>query len=577
MADALKQAGNKFFAAKQYSKAIKKYTDALAKDPSDEDAAIILANRSASYTLLNKYDLAVADAEHAAERRPRWPKAQVRLAEALSRKHAFFQAESAWKLAIEYSENEDDRKRYTVLMEQASQAAEKSREKNKPDRPNYGKLDSAADTWYAKLERAQREGRPPPTPLPVGLAISCLAWHNCESSWTEIDKGVQILPNKQAKTELFHPHTLSGLVDTILTDHAAFHITWMPKDGQPLLEKLTHLLQAESTYGDFAKYINGKWNGAKIIDDLDKQIAEKGRDRVRRMTASVIYGRIIAAFLTTTSSNYGISTETYRLAIEILEAGNRKWAHEDLDVRGHVFSRTVIRNTRLQILRCLIAGRMGAKTPAAKRAFPLSDIEKAAKAVLDDKIPESYWAESADDPTFRLSFDDLPRWEATAAIGLVHNKRATEPFEDMPRGKVVFADVEEARKAAKYYDSAASMMPDDFHDKSTMMWIALYNHLRAGGLRVAAIRDRVAAAERVDAILEPYFGLDSHQTEQYKFCKTQCDALAQIPPSVSVKPIPTFRNLPGRDPRDFISEKIWQGLAGDAGVVDIVGLPANLQ
>lgn len=120
MADALKQAGNKHYAAKEYAKAVKKYTEALTKNPSDEDAAVILANRSASYTLLNQYDLgtsrslerrwqrevmvgdktdclcaAVADAQHAAERRPRWPKAQVRLAEALSRKHAFFQAEAA--------------------------------------------------------------------------------------------------------------------------------------------------------------------------------------------------------------------------------------------------------------------------------------------------------------------------------------------------------------------------------------------------------------------------------------------------------------------------------------------------
>ncbi|GAA5954373.1 hypothetical protein JCM8115_004566 [Rhodotorula mucilaginosa] len=527
MANALKQAGNKHFGAKEYAKAVKKYTEALTKNPSDDDAAVILANRSASYTLINKYDLAVADAQHAAERRPRWPKAQVRLAEALSRKLAFFQAEAAWKLAIEYSESEDDKKRYGVLMEQARQAAENSREKNKPNRPIYEKLDSPDDTWFARLMRAVEE---------------------------PIDKGVQLMPNKQAKTELFHAYTLSGLVDTILTDHAAFHITWTPKDGQSLLEKLTHILQAESTYGDFAKYLNGKWNGDKIIDDLDKQIAEKGRHQVRRMTASVIYGRIITAFLTTTSSQWGIAVESYKLAIDILEAGNRKWAAtEDLDERGHVFSPTIIRSTRLQVLRCLIGGRQVAKTPAAKRAFSLSEIEKAARAVLEDTIPESFWGVGEDDPRFRLAFDSLPRWEAIAGLGFAHGNRAAEPLGDFPTGKVVFADLEEARKAAKYYDEAVAMMPDDFHDKPGLMWIALYYHLRAGGLRVAAIRDRVAAAERVEAILEPYFGRDSRKTEQYKFCKTQCDSLAHIPPS------------------------IWKGLAGDAGVVDIIGLPDNLQ
>lgn len=42
------------------------------------------------------------------------------------------------------------------------------------------------------------------------------------------------------------------------------------------------------------------------------------------MTASVIYGRIISAFLTTTSSQWGVAVESYKLAIDILEAGNRK-------------------------------------------------------------------------------------------------------------------------------------------------------------------------------------------------------------------------------------------------------------
>lgn len=109
-----------------------------------------------------------------------------------------------------------------------------------------------------------------------------------------------------------------------------------------------------------------------------------------------------------------------------------------------------------------------------------------------------------DDPRFRLAFDSLPRWEAIAGLGFAHGNRAAEPLGDFPTGKVVFADLEEARKAAKYYDEAVAMMPDDFHDKPGLMWIALYYHLRAGGLRVAAIRDRVAAAERVEAILEPY-------------------------------------------------------------------------
>lgn len=119
-------------------------------------------------------------------------------------------------------------------MEQAAQAAEKSREKNKPSRPLYEEFDSPDETWLARLTRAVEERRFNPVSQ-GGLSLSCYAWEACENSWQAIDKGVQLMPNKQAKTELFHAYTLSGLVDTILTDHARFHITWTPKDGQSLL------------------------------------------------------------------------------------------------------------------------------------------------------------------------------------------------------------------------------------------------------------------------------------------------------------------------------------------------------
>ncbi len=56
MADALTQAGNKHVGAKEYAKAVKKYTEALDQGPADEEAAAILANRSATYTRLQDFD-----------------------------------------------------------------------------------------------------------------------------------------------------------------------------------------------------------------------------------------------------------------------------------------------------------------------------------------------------------------------------------------------------------------------------------------------------------------------------------------------------------------------------------------
>ncbi|BGP53472.1 hypothetical protein JCM8202_001116 [Rhodotorula sphaerocarpa] len=112
-------------------------------------------------------------------------------------------------------------------------------------------------------------------------------------------------------------------------------------------------------------------------------------------------------------------------------------------------------------------------------------------------------------------------------------------------------------------------MPDDFPDKRVILFFALYGHLRAGGLRVAAIRARFAQIEHIDSLVAPYFG-PIPSFEQRTFCLNQHNALEQIPPQVVVRPIPTFRCPPGRNPHDFISEQTWQGLEGDAGVVDII-------
>lgn len=60
MADAamLKAAANALFGKKKYPQAIEKYTQALAAPSlTDDEAAVILSNRSAAYTLLSKFDL----------------------------------------------------------------------------------------------------------------------------------------------------------------------------------------------------------------------------------------------------------------------------------------------------------------------------------------------------------------------------------------------------------------------------------------------------------------------------------------------------------------------------------------
>lgn len=123
---------------------------------------------------------------------------------------------------------------------------------------------------------------------------------------------------------------------------------------------------------------------------------------------------------------------------------------------------------------------------------------------MQHEIDEDYWSVAGEGMWYRGAYDYMPRWEATATLGLISNNRAIAPIQDAPAGKVLFADVEQAKQSAKHYDATAELMPDDFPDKRVILFFALCGHLRAGGLRVAAIRARFAQIEHIDSLVAPY-------------------------------------------------------------------------
>ena len=71
MSDALKAEGNKAFAAKDFSTAIDKFSQAIEVDPSNH---VLYSNRSGSYASLKQYDKALEDANKITEIKPDWSK-----------------------------------------------------------------------------------------------------------------------------------------------------------------------------------------------------------------------------------------------------------------------------------------------------------------------------------------------------------------------------------------------------------------------------------------------------------------------------------------------------------------------
>ena len=79
-ADEYKAEGNKYFAAKEFEKAIDSFTKAIEVSP--EPNHVLYSNRSGSYASLKNFTKALDDAQECIKINPSWPKGYTRLATA---------------------------------------------------------------------------------------------------------------------------------------------------------------------------------------------------------------------------------------------------------------------------------------------------------------------------------------------------------------------------------------------------------------------------------------------------------------------------------------------------------------
>ena len=96
--DNLKAQGNAAFSAKEYSKAITLYTDAIELDP---DNYTLYSNRSGAYCASGKFDQAAADARKVIQLKPDWVRGHTRLGAALQGLEDWEEAEQAYLKALE--------------------------------------------------------------------------------------------------------------------------------------------------------------------------------------------------------------------------------------------------------------------------------------------------------------------------------------------------------------------------------------------------------------------------------------------------------------------------------------------
>lgn len=125
------------------------------------------------------------------------------------------------------------------------------------------------------------------------------------------------------------------------------------------------------------------WAARDIITDLDKRLATETRQDVRRAVSTIIRGRVVSAGLLGFSKDQrGGAVRELKLALAVLEEGNRKWADVPFDERGNTFRPTFVRNVRVALLKALLAAHRDLKTVAAQRVYKLSDIEDLANQII---------------------------------------------------------------------------------------------------------------------------------------------------------------------------------------------------
>ncbi|BGP18969.1 hypothetical protein JCM10213v2_007049 [Rhodosporidiobolus nylandii] len=567
-----KTEGNAAFAAKKWLKATKLYTKALEAEQDEVASAAILSNRSAAYVYLQDYDKALADANLAVIRRSDWSKAYARAAEVHARLQDFHSAEH--KQAIQRAEDDAAKGRYETSLKTTQEAAAKAMPKD-----NHSSLRSASeqDIWPNKLEQRVKAGYV--LRNGQGLMLSLHAYHSCKQGMEQLDDVLKVRhPNGTIEGNL-SSQVVPNIAECILLDEHGFFVPYGKDPKFPLGDKFNLIVISEIRYHGGDKYfMNARWSAKDIIADMDKRLKTEGRERIRRLCSQLIRGLVIMSFSLSVKNEQGAAIAQIKLAIALHEEGNRVWADVPFEEKARLDAPLLWLET--YPLRLIHATR-DAKTVSAKRMFTLEAVEDLAKQILKENKEEDWPAH--DGRTTLIAYHVMPAWEAYSALAFVYSVRAQKPLCDIPGGKAAFADLELAAKAASYYDKAANLMPDDWHNKAQHMWYAMELHLRAGGLSVAALLRRVEAAERVEAETEGIFIKEPMPYGPREFVSMQLDSIKTTLASVGdltrvtgkIKAVPTVA-LNGA-PRSFDlskelgREEFWEGKPGAIGIADIVG------
>ncbi|GAA5895111.1 uncharacterized protein JCM6883_002323 [Sporobolomyces salmoneus] len=580
-ATALKAQGNVHFAAKEWEKAITYYTKALEAETTADSKAPLYSNRSAALVHLDRLGEAFTDAKECIQARPNWSKAHARLGEVLARRQLFDESIVAYENAVARAEDPAAKSRYATAIK----TTKSTRDRN---RTTYTKMSGKSYTTEAermpvhKLAGAISGGFKPRAGGSLELLIH--AYQIGLEGMKHLEENIYRVNGRDAGNA--GTNTSQELSECILLDGNAFIIPAGGDPSYPLIKKFS-ALQRLDVYGlGLLKYYESIPNAKTIISDLNRE-RTSGKDWLDGCSV-FIRGSVLTAFIAHKNKDYAAAIDALRFSLAVLDEGNRVWRNVEIDDKGNSFRPTLKRMIKAYLMETQIDASRDAFSDSAKKVFTLDNVEATAQEILAEN-PQGEWPPAAPSSVQRLGFYVLPTARAYIALGYVWSQRARVALieKKISKGGVALAKFDEARKSARYYDLGAKFLPDDDFRKPQTLFMALQEHLRAGGKKVSEVFKLAEEAEKLRVELSKFYESLNGSYAPRDFVNDQVKALNEYLASPGpkggdpiLKPIPTL-NLRGTpksfNPNSVLNAQFWSNLPGEVGLVDVLGFDREVK
>ncbi|GAA5984336.1 hypothetical protein JCM5350_001020 [Sporobolomyces pararoseus] len=486
-ATSFKAQGNEYFNKEEWEKAIDCYSKAIELEKDPISSAPLFANRAAAYLEIGKLEKAEEDAYESTCRDQHYSKGFARRAEVNIRTEHFELAEACYDRAIKETTD-------TVAQDRYREAIHKLRNYQKTSAFSGVSSEMIRDastfkngeTWPARIEHEKRINGYKPRP---GSHISFLqaAAEVCSVGVAVLDQAVEIT---ESGGVVGTPLSVAGRIisETLLLDPAAFIVKCEVGTISSPHAKLTRLNELDWRACDCLRYFKpSPLTPAEIVEDLDKRIAREGFANISAYTSSIINGSVI--------TSWSSAIQHLDLAQELQTLASSLWSGclppADEDSSFGIKPRRILQSRALQLYN-------------DGYEYSLEKMESLANAIVQNN-PRRLWPKEMEDVD-RLGYYVLPLAQAYAALGFVAASRARIPLEVIPRGKVAIADLDLAKRSARYYTLAATLLPDDHYRKAAHLWRDLDQHIVAGGKTTRELLDLESQALKLVDERERLYG-----------------------------------------------------------------------